>query len=70
MLVNHVMDALSHGTVPLLPPLGLLIPLVPQLGAQRLALATVLHHLLISKVLLLIRFEVLLDIRRNFGQVL
>jgi len=70
LFVNHVVDALAHCTVALLAPLGLLMPLVPLLGAESASLATAFHHLFIGKVLLFVGFEVLLDICGYFSQVL
>ena len=70
LFVDHIMDALAHGTMPLLSPLRLLMPMVPLLGAECLALPSVLHLFLVLKVLFLVSLKVLLNIRGNFGQIL
>lgn len=66
----HVVYSLPHCSVPLFPPLRLLVALQPLLRAERLSLASVVHLRLVLEVFLLVVVEVLLDVGRDLGQVL
>ena len=69
LLVYHIVDALTHSSMPLLSPLCFFMPLMSLLRAQGLTFASFSNQLFVLEIFFLVVFQVFLDIGRDLREV-